>query len=164
MLRGRDTFLADVRERLHQARQLTKHYYDTRHCDVEFAVGDWVWLRLLHSPNQSLEPWPKGKLGPHYTGLFQNLERIRHVAYRLLLPEGACLHDVFHVGVLKPFHGDPRTLLPPLPTKWDGCLVLTPACVQRARRHVGSWELLVEWLGLPIDDSTWEPRQDFTEC
>jgi hypothetical protein len=38
---------------------------------LEFDVGDWVWLRLLHWTTQSLEPQAKGKLGPRYTGLFK---------------------------------------------------------------------------------------------
>ena len=42
LLRDRDAFLADVRERLLQTRQHAKHYYDEHHRKLEFAVGDWV--------------------------------------------------------------------------------------------------------------------------
>ena len=65
--------LAEVRQRLLQAQQLSKKYYDVSHRDLEFAVGDWVWLCLLHRTTQSLEPWAKGKLGPRYAGPFQVL-------------------------------------------------------------------------------------------
>jgi hypothetical protein len=76
LLRDHDSFLADIRERLLQARNYAKHYYDRRHRELEFALGDWVWLRLLHHPTQSLEPRAKGKLGPRYTGPFRIVERI----------------------------------------------------------------------------------------
>ena len=85
------------------------------------------------------------------------------MAYRLQLPEGSRLHNVFHVGLLKPFHGDPPASTPPLPPIHDGRVVLTPARVRRARFQHGAWEILVEWQGLPLDDATWEPRESFVE-
>jgi hypothetical protein len=42
LLRERDDFLAEVRELLLQAQQLSKWYYDAHRRDLEFAVGDWV--------------------------------------------------------------------------------------------------------------------------
>jgi hypothetical protein len=42
LLRTRDEILEEVRQRLLQAQQLSKKYYDAGHRDVEFAVGDWV--------------------------------------------------------------------------------------------------------------------------
>ena len=56
LLRSQDEMLAEVRQRLVQAQQLAKHYYDGHHREAEFAVGDWVWLRLLHRTTQSLNP------------------------------------------------------------------------------------------------------------
>ena len=70
LLRDRDEVLAEIRERLLQAQQISKKYYDASHRELEFAVGDWVWLRLLHRTTQSLEPRAKGKLGPRFAGPF----------------------------------------------------------------------------------------------
>jgi hypothetical protein len=44
----------------------------------------------------------KGKLAPHYIGLFAMLEKLGVVAYMLELPPSlAGVHDVFHVSQLK---------------------------------------------------------------
>ena len=115
LLQDRDAFITEVRERLQQAQEYAKRHYDANHRDLTFDVGDWVWLRLLHRPAQSLVPGRRSKLSPRYAGPYQVLERVGDVAYRLRLPEGARIHDVFHVGVLKPFHGTPPTSTPALP-------------------------------------------------
>uniref|UniRef100_A0A0A9HMQ5 Tf2-1-like SH3-like domain-containing protein n=1 Tax=Arundo donax TaxID=35708 RepID=A0A0A9HMQ5_ARUDO len=88
-LRERDEFLQDVRECLRQAQEQAKLYYDTKHTEVAFGVGDWVWLKLLHRPVASLSTPVKGKLAPRFCGPYQILERIGDVAYRLQLPERA---------------------------------------------------------------------------
>ena len=70
MLADRDAFLAGVRTRLLQAQEYARRYYDAHHRALEFTPGDWVWLRALHPPTQSLLPEHRGKLGPCYAGPF----------------------------------------------------------------------------------------------
>ncbi|XP_071683751.1 uncharacterized protein [Lolium perenne] len=155
--------LAEVRQRLVQAQQVAKHYYDGRHREVEYAVGDWVWLRLLHRSHQSLDPRAKRKLGPRYAGPFIIVERIGTMAYRLQLPEGARIHDVFHMGLLKPYRGAPPVATPPLPPTAEGRLLPSPAKVLRAQLRRDVWHLLVQWEGLSEEEATWEPREEFQQ-
>jgi hypothetical protein len=132
LLRTRDDILAEARQRLLQAQQLAKKYYDAHHREAEFVEGDWVWLRLLHRTTQSLDPRAKRKLGPRYAGPFRVLERVGTLAYRLELPPGAHIHDVFHVGLLKAYRGDPPAAPPALPPTADDRLLPGPEKVLKA--------------------------------
>ncbi|XP_028063480.1 uncharacterized protein LOC114266757 [Camellia sinensis] len=50
----------------------------------------------------------KGKLSPHYIGLFQILEKLGPVAYRVALPQDMeQMHNVFHVSMLRGYLRDP---------------------------------------------------------
>jgi hypothetical protein len=79
----------------------------------------------------------------------------------LPLPEGARLHDVFHVDLLKPFYSAPPPAPPPLLSLEEGRLVSIPMKVLQFRWTLDSWELQVEWEGEPDKEITWEPLQEF---
>jgi hypothetical protein len=101
-------------------------------------------------------------LGPRQAGAqvrrpFQVLGRIGQVGYRLQLPDGARIHDVFHVGVLKPFRGTPPSSVPALPPLRHGRPLQRPARVLRSELRRGVWHVLVEWAGMPVSEATWEP-------
>ena len=54
------------------------------------------------------------KLPPKYCGLFEVLERIGHVAYKLALPASTRAHNVFHASFLKKYIHDPNHVI-----NWD---------------------------------------------
>jgi len=101
------------------------------------------------------------KLGPRFVGPYKILEHIGAVAYKLELPAGAHIHDVFHVGVLKPFHGTPPAETPHLPPLQDGRLLPPPERVLHASLRRGTRHVLVQWAGMSSGEATWEPVDSF---
>lgn len=163
LLQERDIFIAEVHDRLLQVQEYSKRYYNDHHRELEFVVADWVWLHLLHRQALSLVDRPKGKLGPQYAGPFQIVERIGEVAYRLHLPAGAQIHDVFHVGLLKRFHGDLSVQTPPLPALENGHFLPLPAKVLQARVRHDIWDVRVQWASMDESQATWKPLAQFKE-
>jgi hypothetical protein len=162
-LRDRDTFLAEIRERLLQAHARMKMAHDKWHHHVEFAPGDLVWLRLNQRATASVRDYARNKLAPKFFRSYEVIERIGPVAYKLRLSAKAMIHNVFHVAFLKKFEGLAPQNTPPLPHIVRGRAVPTPDKVARACPTKDSWELLVQWHGRSAGDATWEPLQDFKD-
>jgi hypothetical protein len=133
----------EIRERLEQAQQQYKFFYDCKHREVSFDVDQWVWLHLIHRPLASLDVRGYSKLGPKFYGPFRIWEKIGEVAYKLQLPAGAKLHDVFHAGLLKLFKGELPTEMSALPPIRHGRAYVEPETVQRCRLARGRKEVLV---------------------
>ena len=162
-LQQRDEFLAEIRERLLQAQDYMKTTYDKAHREVEFAVGEWAWLRLHNRHAAGITSGGNQKLAPRYYGPFQVLERVGKVAYRLKLPPKARIHDVFHVVFLKKHNGAPPAEIMPLPAIAHGRALPTPAAVSRAKPNGHSWDILVQWVGRGPAEATWEALESFKE-
>uniref|UniRef100_A0A6N2LYN7 Reverse transcriptase n=1 Tax=Salix viminalis TaxID=40686 RepID=A0A6N2LYN7_SALVM len=74
-----------IHQRLKTAQSRQKSYADRRRRDLEFEIGDYVFLRV--SPMKGvLRFGKKRKLSPRYIGPFEILDRVGDKAYRLLLP------------------------------------------------------------------------------
>ncbi|XP_015060539.1 uncharacterized protein LOC107006521 [Solanum pennellii] len=76
-----------IQERLLAAQSRQKSYADNRRRDLEFQIGDWVFLKIVR--------------------------RIGKVAYELDLPSDLeAVHPVFHVSMLRKCIGDPSIVFP----------------------------------------------------
>jgi hypothetical protein len=90
-----------IQSNLKAAKSRQEHYASKRCCPLTFIVGDHVYLHV--SPMRGVKRFGiKGKLAPHYIGLFFILKKFGAVACKLELPPSlAGVHDVFHVSQLK---------------------------------------------------------------
>ena len=77
--------VAVVRQRLLTGQSRQKSYADIRRKELEFAAGDFVWLKIL--PMKGVVRFGRrGKLSPRYIGPFEILSRVGDCAYQLALP------------------------------------------------------------------------------
>lgn len=78
-----------------------KFYVDKHRSERVLEVGDWVYLKLQPYIQISVAVRRSLKLSSRYYGLYQVLEKIGQVSYRLQLPAVALIHHVFHGSQLK---------------------------------------------------------------
>ena len=103
--------IALIRQRMLTAQSRQKSYADLKRRDIEFVVGDKVFVRV--SPSKGVFRFGKRrKLNPRYVGPFEILERIGKLTYRLALPPSAHpVHNVFHVSLLRKYVLDESHIL-----------------------------------------------------
>jgi hypothetical protein len=92
--------MVKIRHNLKDAQDRQKRCIDKGRIHREFKVGDHVFLKVK-SRRSSLELGNCSKLAAHYCGPFEILERIGFVAYMLAFHTSLCIHNFFHVSLLK---------------------------------------------------------------
>ena len=100
-----------VRDNLKIARDRQKSYADNRRRDLQFEIGDRVFLKI--------SPWKgvlrfgrRGNLSPRFIGPCEVVSKVGPVAYRLKLPpELSRIHDTFHVSMLRKYIPNPSHVL-----------------------------------------------------
>ena len=140
-------------------------YYNQKHRDISFAVGDTV---LLSTQNLRLKGIPH-KLQRKFCGPYKILEKIGAQAYRLKLPDAWRIHPVFHVSLLKQWKpstmqsvpGEVELEDPDLPQYFEVERILRWRWSSKTgRRHR---EFLVLWQGYPMEDAEWIPASYFSD-
>ena len=160
-LMERDAILDDLRGHLLKAQQRMKQQEDAHRRDVEFKVGEQVYLKLQPYRQSSVARRMNEKLSPRFFGPFEIIQKVGKVAYKLQLPPTAKIHNVFHVSQLKAAIGTslPPSTIPPQLTS-DMVLETEPEAVLGVRNVAHGSQILVEvliqWKGLPEFDATWD--------
>ena len=85
LIRETSEKVPNIQERMRTDFSRQKSYADPRRRDVQFGVGDHVFLKI--SPMKGVMRFgKKGKPTPRYIGSFEILDRVGNVSYRLSLP------------------------------------------------------------------------------
>src|ERR1700733_5461624 len=127
---------------------------------TEMKVGDQV---LLEGTNLHVQG--TRKLLPKWYGLYQIIERISPVAYRLKLPPTMKIHNVFHIDLLLPYketeeYGPGYTRPPPDIVQGEEEYEVEYIREERQREHGKKREYLVHWAGYPASDDSWVSECD----
>ncbi|KAG8475376.1 hypothetical protein CXB51_031882 [Gossypium anomalum] len=154
-----------IRDCLKAASDRQKSYADLKRKDIEFQVGDKVFLKV--SPwKKVLRFGRKGKLSSRFIGPYEVIEKVGPVAYRLALPpELEKIHDVFHVSMLRRYRSDPShvvspteiELQPDMTYEEEPIKILAREVKQLRNKNVALVKVL--WQRHGIKEATWESEE-----
>jgi len=158
-----------IRESLKAASDRQKSYADLKRKDIEYQVGDKVFLKV--SPwKKVLRFGRKGKLSPRFIGPYEVSERVGPVAYRLILPpELEKIHDVFHVSMLRRYRSDPSHIISPSEVEIQADMSYEEEPIRILAREVKELRnkrvplVKVLWLKHGIEEATWETESSMKE-
>lgn len=145
-----------LEERWRESQKSQKAGNDRRMKPQSFKVGDKV---LLSTKNRRM-PGLKRKLNAKFVGPFRVIDAVGSQAYRLALPEGYGVHDVFHVSLLEQWRQrSGEEPMEPMPlAEEDGeydVESIRDSKTQKGRRYY-----LVQWKGWPEEYTRWEPAEN----
>ena len=86
-----------ARKNLEQARQRQTFYANQKRTEVEYEVGQKVYLSTANLSTKQRSP----KLTPRFIGPFKIIQRVGKVAYELELPNNIKIHPIVHVSGLR---------------------------------------------------------------
>ncbi|KAK1693984.1 hypothetical protein QYE76_010681 [Lolium multiflorum] len=164
-LREKEKMITVLQQNLAKAQQTMKKCADQHRTPRSFTIGDMVYLKMKHHREHALGSGTPLKLAPRWYGPFKIIQAVGKRAYKLQLPEGTLLHDVFHVNQLKKHIGPTAVPNPRLPLVTpSGKLKTFPLCILQRRQasrkqsggDVASPQWLIHWEGLSEDEATWE--------
>ncbi|XP_040951306.1 uncharacterized protein [Gossypium hirsutum] len=125
-----------IRDRLKAASDKQKSYVDLKHKEIDFSVGDLVFLK---------------RMGP--------------ITYQLKLPEFNQIYDVFHVSMLRQYHSDPSHIVsteeievkPDLTFEKESVQILDRNLKVLRRKSIPLVKVL--WCNHSSEEATWEPKE-----
>ena len=151
-----------LRDKMRQAQDRQKNYADRRRKDLEFQVGDLVYLKMITFKGR-VRISGRRKLDPRYLGPFKVIERVGMVAYKLDLPANKdAFHNVLHVSQLRKCLTDQVIALPAIPDNLGKNLTLETRPVriidrmEKATRKKTVQMVKVVWDCNGQDIITWE--------
>ena len=132
---------------------------------LSYQVGDWVYVKFHPYRQTSLTHAKYNKLYKRYYSPFQISKQIGVIAYRLALPVGTRIHDVFHCSLLKLHQVLVVQLTNPLlPSAIDNHPLIKPFSILDSKWSTDisrpTLLVLVQWSGLVPKDTTWEKWDD----
>ena len=154
-----------IRDRLKISQDRQRSYADNLRRDLEFEVGDMVFLRI--SPWKGVLRFGKlGKLSLRYIGSYRFVERIGEVAYGLELPSDLNrIHDVFHVSMLCKYIPNPSHILTEKPVEIQENLTYEEEPVQildrreQVLRNKTIPLVKALWRSYTVEEATWEHEE-----
>ena len=153
-----------ARENLQRSVGLQQKYYDQKHRDIHYEVGDLV---LLSTRNLKMKG-TTAKLQRRFVGPFKIIETIGRQAYKLLLPEDWKIHPVFHVSLLKDWRTASLHEDQPIPSDaleveepfYEVEKILRWRKIKRNKKIIK--EYLVLWKGYPVEEASWIQASQFS--
>ncbi|SYW77519.1 uncharacterized protein UHO2_07448 [Ustilago hordei] len=163
---GRFEYLMDGKERckylqeqIREAQRRSVDQYNRKHKDIEFKVGDMVYINCRNWKTRR----PTPKLDTWFAGPYPVQEQVGCRAYRITLPANLRVHDVFHVSMLEPARTSSlpqRAEQPTIPSLPDEDLDFEVEALINKHSHNRTTEYKVLWRGYSEEAASWEPVEN----